>query len=82
MGVQLNQIMTQTNPGGLTDIYLSSGTYVKSFYTVMMAPSCVTVSPLKSAHPRFHHQITWDYAVPKILSQRYQKRPVASADGV
>lgn len=73
MGVQLEQLRTQANPGGMTDIYLDGGTYVKSFYTVMMAPSCVRVTLLKSVHRRFHHEIRWDKAVPKILSPRHRK---------
>lgn len=36
--VALNQVSTQQSAGGMTDIYLDSGTYVKSFYTVMYAP--------------------------------------------
>ena len=39
----LNQKQTQKNKGGMTDIYMSQGTYVKSFYTVMMMPSSVKV---------------------------------------
>jgi hypothetical protein len=77
--LQLNQQDTQTNPGGLTDIYLSLGTYVKSFYTLMMAPSCTTLmmmgSPTetRTGHFRIHHQIAWDNAVPKIVSSKYKK---------
>mgnify|MGYP000287935400 FL=1 len=41
--VALNQKQTQKNKGGMTDIYMSQGTYVKSFYTVMMMPSSVKV---------------------------------------
>lgn len=74
---QLVQMQTQQNPGGLTDIYLDSGTYVKSFYTVMMAPSCVTVRPMGTTDRRIHHSIKWDNAVPKIISGRY-KKPVNS----
>jgi hypothetical protein len=39
----ITQQQTQQNSGGMTDIYLSQGTYVKSFYTVMYAPSCVHI---------------------------------------
>ena len=31
MQLQLNQLETQTNAGGMTEVYLDSGTYVKSF---------------------------------------------------
>jgi hypothetical protein len=71
--LMLTQMQTQKNKGGLTEIYLDSGTYVKSFYTVMMAPSCVKIGTIGIVHPRFHHAITWDNAVPKILSDKYRK---------
>lgn len=70
---QLNQLQTQSNPGGLTDEYLASGTYVKSFYTVMMAPSCAKIGAMGRTDRRFHHEIAWDNAVPKIVSGRYRK---------
>lgn len=73
LAVYLTQLATQSNPGGLTDIYLASGTYVKSFYTVMMAPSCTTVELMRTAHPRYHHRIIWERAVPKILSAVHRK---------
>lgn len=41
--VALNQKQTQSNKGGMTDIYINQGTYVKSFYTVMMMPSSVKI---------------------------------------
>lgn len=76
---QLNQLITQTNPGGLTEIYLDAGTYVKSFYSVMWEPSCVKISAMGSptknneAMWRIHHSVQWRYAVPKLLSGRYRK---------
>ena len=70
----LTQRPTQQNPGGLTEIYLDRGTYVKSFYTVMMAPSCVKIALMKSRHMRLHHRIsTWANAVPKIVSEDLRK---------
>lgn len=74
MGIQLNQVQTQKSSGGLTEIYLDSGTYVKSFYTVMMAPSCTKIKPMGKTHMRLHHSVSWDNAVPKIISQNYKKR--------
>lgn len=41
--VQLGQKQTQKNSGGMTELYLDSGTYVKSFYSVMYSPSCVKI---------------------------------------
>jgi hypothetical protein len=73
LGVQLNQGVTQHRPGGMSEVYLESGTYTKSFYSVMMAPSCITVRVLVTVGNRYHHKILWWNAVPKILSERHRK---------
>ncbi|NCU33694.1 MAG: hypothetical protein EOM23_12355 [Candidatus Moranbacteria bacterium] len=70
----VQQKQTQSNPGGLTDSYLTLGTYVKSFYSVMYAPSCVHVKLMQSNHPRIHHQVKWNCAVPKILREEHRKQ--------
>jgi len=72
----LNQKETQQGAGGLTDLYLDSGTYVKSFYTVMQAPSSVKVSYLRNRGDgpwRVHHSILWPHAVPKIVHESHRK---------
>lgn len=71
--VALVQKATQTNKGGMTDVYKLSGTYVKSFYSVMYHPSSVTVQMMGSTHPRLHHQVNWKATAPKILSPRWRK---------
>lgn len=71
--LQLTQTPTQTNEGGLTEIYLDSGTYVKSFYTVMVHPSSVTIGTMGNIHRRYHHMVSWDHTVPKIISGRYRQ---------
>lgn len=71
--VSMNQRETQSSTGGMTEMYKESGTYVKSFYTVMFAPSCVEVAMMQSRHPRLHHRIKWDNAVPCIISEEYRK---------
>lgn len=70
--VALQQKQTQANSGGMSELYLDSGTYIKSFYTVMYAPSCTKISLMQSRHPRLHHKIYWDNAVPKIIQERYK----------
>ena len=64
---------TQKNKGGLTDIYLDNGTYVKSFYSVMCEPSCTVVTVMNCKHPRIHHKINWNNCCPKILNSEYKK---------
>lgn len=73
LAASIDQQTTQAAEGGLTDVYLDAGTYVKSFYTVMMAPSCVTVRRMGRTARRYHHSIRWDHAVPKVLSDRHRK---------
>ena len=71
--VALGQKTTQKNKGGMTELYLDSGTYVKSFYTVMLSPSSCTIKPMGDKHKRLHHSVKWDYAVPKILNQNVKR---------
>jgi len=71
-GFQLHQPPTQMNDGGMSDVYRDNGTYLKSFYTVMMAPSCVIITPMGSSQ-RIHHRVLWRFAVPQILSDEYRK---------
>ena len=76
--LRLQQVVTQQNSGGLTEIYLDLGTYTKSFYTVMYAPSCVKISEVDTTDRRIHHQVMWKYAVPKILDESHRKPRVLS----
>lgn len=71
--IVIEQGKTQANKGGLTDIYLDNGTYVKSFYSVICQPSCARVAIMNSNHPRIHHKILWNNCCPKIISDRYKK---------
>lgn len=72
--VQLDAAPTQKGKGGMTEMYLDTGTYMKSFYTVMMAPSCTTVRMMGQTNQRLHHHIRWDHAVPKIVSDQHRKK--------
>lgn len=64
---------TQSNAGGMTGVYLDNGTYLKSFYTVMTMPSCVSVAMMGSSHRRIHHNVSWVNCVPMILNQKHRK---------
>lgn len=68
-----NHAPTQSTKGGITDLYLTAGTYVKSMYSVMMAPSAVVCTEMTSKHRRIHHNVLWDKAVPKIVHERWRK---------
>lgn len=75
--VQLDQALTQATSGGMSDAYLASGTYVKSFYTTMICPSFASVTtPTSNAARRIrriHHKISWNNAVPKIIDEQFRK---------
>jgi hypothetical protein len=73
MALQLNQVQTQQGSGGMSEFYKDSGTYTKSFYSVMMAPSCVSIGTMGRTDRRFHHSIKWDNAVPKIINEKYKR---------
>lgn len=79
--VAIQQKQTQSNNGGMTDLYLDSGTYVKSFYSVMYSPSCVKVREMRSKFKRLHHKVKWKNTVPQILDESY-KKPAISTSGV
>ena len=67
--VYLGQHQTQESAGGMTEVYLNSGTYLKSFYTVMVAPSCTTIGLMGNVNKRLHHKINWRKAVPLIIPE-------------
>lgn len=71
--LSVEQLQTQSNAGGLTDIYLNLGTYIKSFYSVIICPSCVKVSVMGNKFMRIHHKVKWNNCVPKIINQKYKK---------
>ena len=72
--VQMDQRQTQGSEGGMTGAYLDGGTYLKSFYTVMVQPSSVTVAMMGDSHYRLHHNVDWNATVPKIINQKYKRK--------
>ena len=66
---------TQKVGGGITEMYQKYGTYVKSFYSIMLRPDCVKIWGMTSfsGNRRLHHIIDWDKAVPKIISSDFKK---------
>lgn len=71
--VALQQVLTQKAKGGHSDIYKRFGTYVKSFISVMYAPSCVRVRAMNSKHPRLHHAVSWNNTAPCIIREEWRK---------
>jgi len=72
--IQLDQKDTQSNKGGMTDEYALSGTYIKSFHSVLMHPSSVKISMMNATNLRLHHSIQWVNTTPMILNEKYKKQ--------
>ena len=78
MDFSIAQIDTQTRDrgfkaDGLAKTYTGSGTYRKSFYTILCCPSFVKIGIIGNNHARIHHNVQWENAVPKIISDKYKK---------
>jgi hypothetical protein len=69
----INQKDSQTQKSGMSDIYKLQGTYIKSFTTVLMQPSNVSISMMNASHKRIHHSIKWINTTPMIISEKYKK---------
>jgi len=69
----INQKDSQTQKSGMSDIYKLQGTYVKSFSTVLMQPSNVSVSMMNASHKRIHHSIRWVNTTPMIINEKHKK---------
>lgn len=69
----ITQVQTQASSGGMSDVYLDSGTYLKSFYSVMFSPSCVKIAAMGDKHQRLHHSVDWNACCPKILNEKWKK---------
>lgn len=67
------QLPTQSLAGGMTEAYKETGTYVKTFYSVMAMPSCIRVGMIHTSNKRIHHKVDWECCVPKILNERYRR---------
>jgi hypothetical protein len=72
--VSLTHLQSQSQPGPLSDLYASYGTYVKTFYTVMMQPSSVSIGLMgHKDQKRVHHMVRWAHTVPMILREEHRR---------
>lgn len=69
----LHQAPTQENAEGLTEIYKRYGTFTKSFYSIMCAPSAVVIKQMGDKNMRLHHLIKWPLVTPCIIRENYKK---------
>ena len=70
--LRLQQQPSQSQEGGLTDLYLDYGTYVKSFMSIIYNPSCIKIREMGD-FKRLHHHVEWKFAVPLILNEKHKK---------
>jgi len=70
----IEQTATQQGDGGMTSVYKDNGTYIKSFFTILYAPSCTTISIIGHVNPRFHHRIDWGRAAPLVVAEELKVR--------
>lgn len=71
--LSVKQALTQQISGGMTELYQYSGTYVKSFYSVLVAPNAVKINTIGNVDTRIHHKIDWNKAVPKLIREDFKK---------
>lgn len=71
--VAIIQRMTQKGRGGMTEAYREEGTWIKSFSSIVVAPSCVRIAMIGTKERRIHHKVLWEKAAPKILNPKYKK---------
>ncbi len=69
----MNQKRTQSNSGGMTEVYLESGTYLKSFYSVLYHPAGVRVKLMTTKFCRLHHAISWNATAPRIVREEVKE---------
>ena len=72
--ISIYQQQTQKKSGGLTDLYLEYGTYVKSFFSLMYNPSSIRISEIGYKNKRIHHTVKWKNAVPVIIDERHKAK--------
>lgn len=75
-GFSVNQRETQKNAGGATDVYKAYGTWLKSMYSVIFSPSCVSIGVIGTKSLRTHHNCTWKHCDVKVISSKYAKEIV------
>lgn len=62
--------LTQQEAGGLTDLYKALGTVRKTAYLMLLAPNA---SKLTVRFRRFHHIMTWNKIMSKLISEKWRK---------
>lgn len=69
--VGLDDIKTQQETGGLTDMYQTLGTVRKTAYLILVAPNAAR---LTIRWQRYHHIVDWGKLVVKTLDPKWQRK--------
>ena len=73
----INQEPTQKAKGGITELYRTFGTYVKSLTSAVACPAAASVSCMGTVARRVHHSIDWSVMCPCVLDDHFCKdRPL------
>lgn len=67
--LQLYTKATQTEKGGLTEMYKADGTVRKTAYAIMFCPANVK---LVINLGRYHHKVDWRGLTPKLISEKWR----------
>lgn len=68
--LQLHPAPTQSEAGGLTELYRREGTVRKSAYPILLAPNAAR---LVVKFGRYHHRVDWNLLCPKLISEKWVK---------
>lgn len=71
--ISVKQAISQQLEGGMTELYNETGTYLKSLYSVIVAPNAVKINTIGAVDTRIHHKINWEHAVPKLIREEFKK---------
>lgn len=83
--IQLTQLPTQNNQGGVSDVYKKFGTYLKTIYTVIQRPDAMKISTFATSGSskthlsdtrRIHHKCSSKLCFTKIISDSYAKTTI------
>jgi len=71
LDVDITLLNHADNSGGSTEQYKYTNTYWNYFYPILFLPNCVTIKNTKNGE--YIKSISWNNALPKIISGRFKK---------
>lgn len=74
--LHIHQLQTQVTDGGMSELYKSNGTFLKSIYTCIVRPDATKISVLNSKHKRIHHNCLKRYCFVRTISEKCAKATI------